>query len=201
MKVYRPGNSSAFIVLKSDYGHTCAPRSGLTKEVTHEIKRLRALGRTPQQIWHEVGRASLQNKRQLYNYLARVKKEKNPIAHLDDLVKWCRSLYHHPHDSEPHRPFVVEHCISAEGRTIRFLVSTPHLLEQTAMGNRLHTDGTYKLLYLGLPVIVVGTTDRNKRFILGGIAVCSGEREEDYEFVFEALKDYYSLRNIEYNFK
>lgn len=45
MKLYRPGNNSAFIVLKSDYDHTCAPRSGLTKKFTHEIQRLRALGR------------------------------------------------------------------------------------------------------------------------------------------------------------
>jgi hypothetical protein len=52
----------------------------------------------------------------------------------------------------------------------------------------IHADATYKLVWQGFPVLVVGTTDRNRQFHCFGIAVCANERTEDFEFLFSSLK-------------
>lgn len=72
---------------------------------------------------------------------------------------------------------------------------------ETAKGQLIHADGTYKLNWQGLPVLVVGTTDRQRKFVLGGIAVCIGETEEDYKFVFDALAKFYANNGVQYEFQ
>ncbi len=52
----------------------------------------------------------------------------------------------------------------------------------------IHADATYKLIWQGFPVLVVGTTDYDKAFHPFGLAVSSNEKTEDFEFMFKALK-------------
>lgn len=40
----------------------------------------------------------------------------------------------------------------------------------------------------GFPVLVVGTTDRNKSFHPIGIAVCENEKTDDFSFMFKAIQ-------------
>ena len=51
----------------------------------------------------------------------------------------------------------------------------------------LQADATYKLLWLGFPVLIIGMSDREKVFHPIGISLCKGEGEADFEFIFKSL--------------
>lgn len=53
----------------------------------------------------------------------------------------------------------------------------------------VRADGTYKLIWQGFPVIVVGTIDVDRHFHCLAIAVTSNETMTDYKFVFKAVKN------------
>ena len=55
--------------------------------------------------------------------------------------------------------------------------------------NTLHVDSTYKITFQGYPLIIVGTTDFNKRFHLIGMQLSTSETQRDFEFMFQALKE------------
>jgi hypothetical protein len=54
--------------------------------------------------------------------------------------------------------------------------------------NHIHADATYKLIWQGYPVLVVGTTDKIIQFHPFGLCICSNEQTADFVFLFEALK-------------
>jgi hypothetical protein len=49
-------------------------------------------------------------------------------------------------------------------------------------------DATYKLTIEGYPILTCGTTDKEKIFHPFGIALCFSEKEDDFAFVFDAIK-------------
>lgn len=53
----------------------------------------------------------------------------------------------------------------------------------------INADATYKLIWQGFPVLVLGTTDMEKKFHFIGIAVCKSETEDDFAFAFNAIKN------------
>lgn len=55
--------------------------------------------------------------------------------------------------------------------------------------HHISIDATYKLIYQNYPLIVVGSTDKNKHFHFFGVAVTSSEETEDFKFVFESVRD------------
>lgn len=52
----------------------------------------------------------------------------------------------------------------------------------------LHTDATYKIVWQGFPILLVGTTDKHRSFHPYGVAVCTSEQQKDFEFIFKSLK-------------
>lgn len=52
-----------------------------------------------------------------------------------------------------------------------------------------HADATYKLVFHGYRLIIVGTTDMERRFHLFGITFTTNERAADYEFTFKCVKN------------
>ena len=48
-------------------------------------------------------------------------------------------------------------------------------------------DATYKLLWLGFPVLIVGISDINKVFHPLGIAFCKDKKSNDFAFIFTSL--------------
>jgi len=79
------------------------------------------------------------------------------------------------------------------------MVSTKTLLSLALKEDIIiHADATYKLIWQGFPVLLLGTTDRNRKFRLLGIAVCSNEQTDDFEFLFQSLKE--TVQKI-YNFE
>ncbi|XP_048481537.1 uncharacterized protein LOC125489545 [Plutella xylostella] len=52
----------------------------------------------------------------------------------------------------------------------------------------IHADATYKLIWQGFPVFVVGSTDKNKRFHPFALGVATNEEKEDFKLLFDAIK-------------
>jgi hypothetical protein len=169
---------------------------GLSDEIKRKIEKLYKSGiQKPTLIIHNIRSAGLKepNKRQISNYLTQVKKKFGgpAVVSLGDLAYLCDSLSGIPESDD--EPFVLKHDIQiddaiAENHQFRFLVTTKRLLTLLEYSSTLHTDATYKLIWQGFPVLVVGTSDRAKKFHAIGIAVTSAETEQDFVFLFEAIK-------------
>ena len=65
----------------------------------------------------------------------------------------------------------------------RFVVTTKRLLANVLKTKHI----CYKLIWLGFPVLIVGTTDKAKRFHPFGIGVTSSETSTDFAFIFHAI--------------
>lgn len=66
-------------------------------------------------------------------------------------------------------------------------MSSKLLLDRARHVKNLHTDATYKLIWQGFPVLLVGPTDKNKKFHPMGVCVTTGEKAVDFEFMFRSL--------------
>ena len=138
-------------------------------------------------------------KTDLYNFLAQFKRRTFGKANmnLSDLAKWLDE-----HSSIPERdmldePFVLSYsCFFEdeynldyeEGDIFRFILSTRRLLDLLESGHFLQCDSTYKLIWNGYPVIIIGTSDAKRKFFPIAIAVCSNERHLDFKFIFESIQ-------------
>lgn len=72
-----------------------------------------------------------------------------------------------------------------ENTTFRFAIGTKSLLKLATLATNFHADATYKLTSQGFPVLVVGTTDKAKRFHPFCMAISSSERKKDFVVLFE----------------
>ena len=129
---------------------------------------------------------------QLNNFLAQYRKKKhgkNQIS-LGELRKWCEDRSTIPENLDC--PFVPAFNLSHDEETnhsvVRVFVTTRRLLVNTAFVNHLATDGTYKLIWQGYPVLMLGTTDQNRSYHPFGIAITLKEERDDYAFIFNSLK-------------
>lgn len=84
-------------------------------------------------------------------------------------------------------PYVV-HDLSSDNKYFRFFMTSTALIEKARGAHSLQADATYKLMWQGFPVLIVGTTDLDRKFHLIGVAVCVCEKQEDFEFVFNSVK-------------
>lgn len=153
-------------------------------------------------IWETVAQFHCgDDRRKLTNLLATFRKERygTTTINIGQFMEWCQARTNVP--EYDHDAYVLDMETNEEAGNVRVVLSTRHLLQETAKSTVLHADGTYKLIWQGFPVIVVGTTDAERKFILGAIAICPGETSEDYEFVFRAMQTAYVSLGLEQKFK
>lgn len=121
--------------------------------------------------------------------------------HCGTLEKWLEENTPLP-DSET-KPFVINYEMNYEDEEnidFRFAVTTKLLLRQAIETNRVHADATYKLIWQGFPILVVGFTDMHRKFHPICVAVCTSEQEKDFVFIFMSIQQ--SIGNIfNHNFK
>lgn len=155
-------------------------------EVDHIVK--------PSSILYNLGRKgmTLPSQSQLQTVLKRIRGEKfgQEKIHLGTLEKWLAE--HTVVPSEDTEPYVVDYVIrinesKPDESEFRFLISSKKLLEAAINVDKIHTDATYKLIWQGFPVLLVGTTDMYRQFHIFGIAVCTTETAVDFAFVFNAV--------------
>jgi len=75
---------------------------------------------------------------------------------------------------------------------IRILLSSKRLLDHTpsTICSQIHADKTYKLLWQGYPVFVIGSSDKRNVFHPIAIGVCGHENADDFEFIFNTLRNF-----------
>lgn len=111
-----------------------------------------------------------------------------PTISYGQLHDWCKSEMNTPQNID--EPFVLNHFHTIEPEeTFAFAVSTLRLLHNTMNRENVCTDGTYKFMWQGFPLIVIGFLDRTQRFHVICIAVTARETIAEYSFVFKAVKD------------
>lgn len=110
------------------------------------------------------------------------------------LEKWLQENSALPESDT--QPFILNYEMNYDNGEVefRFFVTTKILLKQALGSNNLHADATYKILWQGFPILVVGRTDLIRKFHPFGIAVCTTEQQKDFEFIFAALKQ--GIHNI-----
>lgn len=109
--------------------------------------------------------------------MAKIPKEKygKDKINVGTLEKWIQENLSLPEDET--EPFVLSYEMDAHNESnvkVRFFV-TSKLLKAAIGVEKLHTDGTYKLVWQGYPVLLVGTTDIYRKFHISGIC-CLYER-------------------------
>lgn len=202
--LYYPDTVPTVTVFKTESDHNhgdLASKVSLSKEDKAKIMELYEAGDDSKRIWEGHGKKVLKNRRQLTNILVNLRTQKYGSTEIsvEDLRQWCADRGNIPDDENT--LFVLDTQIEDDGSIVRVLVSTTKLLKMSAKSNIVHADGTYKLMWQGFPLIVVGTTDARRKFVLTAFAICTGEKDADYKFVFQGLKQAYQVLNIACEFK
>ncbi|OXA36979.1 hypothetical protein Fcan01_28252 [Folsomia candida] len=103
------------------------------------------------------------SKVQLNNYLRVIRKRMGPpILSIGQLCEFCDENEPIPMDSD--QPYIIGKVIDAEQKTFQVIASTVRLLQNSSKSKVLHADATYKLVFEGFPVLVVGTSDKDRHF-------------------------------------
>ena len=121
------------------------------------------------QIVHALRKKDVENiptRRQISTFLAYYRSKTRQINRLSvgKIKAWCEDNAAIPTDID--KFFVAAHDVNYnEGSvTMRMFFTTRRLLEPTEFVSHVSVDGTYKLNYQGFPCIMIGTTDKQKRF-------------------------------------
>ena len=180
------------------------PRRGLTQEqksfvdswVAFEVPTPSAV------VYGMVNKASnilpLPRQRAIYdqvrNYLKRLKddqKDRYAIKSLHDFTSLCeKSPLDFSNWEKASLAGVLAYDVNFEMKTFRVAVSTPNMIHGAYQSSHVVADATYKLNYLGWPVLVIGTLSVQKpKFRLLGLALSNTEKEDDFKWLFKCVKD------------
>ena len=61
------------------------------------------------------------------------------------------------------------------------------MLKLASKSTILNADATYKLVWQGYPIIIIGTTDLDRHFHAFGLGVCTNETTADFNFIFSSI--------------
>ncbi|GBM65566.1 hypothetical protein AVEN_169848-1 [Araneus ventricosus] len=106
-------------------------------------------------------------KLKLKNFLAKVKQEKfgPPTISVKDVFNWCNARMDVPVEEDT--PFVLGVNVEVDDgdkRDLKIVISTKRLLRLMIKTEGVQTDATYKLIWQGYPVLIVGSSDMNQTF-------------------------------------
>lgn len=128
--------------------------------------------------------------RQIEYMLRKFRDSETPrMVKLGDLMSWCEKNKEIP--SDENQGFVIGSDSSSVHSDLRFrfVLSTLFLLNLLKSQKKICIDATYKLNWLGFPLMVLGTIDRAKRFHPLVYACCSHETGLDFEFILKSIKN------------
>lgn len=187
--------SDDVLLFRTDSEHThesieTKRSASISPSTEEEIRRLYSVATKPKAIRLSLAKNDfpVPTMTQLKNFLSKLSKEKFGASSmsLGELEKWLKENSVIPEDEDI--AFVVDYQVSYDDElSFRFFMSTKRLLETAKDSEIVHADATYKLIWQGYPVLVVGTSDSDRHFHNFGIAVCMAEKTEDFVFLFKAL--------------
>ncbi|GBO13675.1 hypothetical protein AVEN_119247-1 [Araneus ventricosus] len=117
-------------------------------------------------------------KMELTNFLAKVRQEKfgPPTISVKDVFNWCKARMDVPVEGDTPFAFGVNVEVDdGDKHDLKIVISTKRLLRLMIKTEGVQTDATYKLIWQGYPVLIVGSSDMNRTFHPFAIAVCNNE--------------------------
>ncbi|CAF4494856.1 unnamed protein product, partial [Rotaria magnacalcarata] len=155
------------------------------------------------EVLHECG-ITTPSIHQLNNFLRTIKSTKlDPTSiSLGEIEQWClKSSQSIPESDDA--PFFASYQIIYDDdgdineNNFRFFITIKRLLQTASISKKIHADATYKLVWQGFPVLIIGATDLDRHFHLFGMAICSNEATQDFRFIFRALQKGMKKLNLE----
>ncbi|KAJ6642716.1 hypothetical protein Bhyg_07670 [Pseudolycoriella hygida] len=111
-----------------------------------------------------------------------------PTVFLSELIAILNEHSTVPEDWN--QAFVLDYKTTEENNIrFDFVVSSKKLLSNSIGKELFAADTTYKILWEGFPVAPIGTVDKDRHFHLTAMCVSTTEREEDFTFFFQTIKD------------
>lgn len=183
--MYRTGEHDHYSLPESQYG--------ISIQVKEQINTLVDLHLKPKAIMHNLAKIegiTLPKMSQLRNYLYQQRRFKYgcPTISLGELEAWLLSHSIIPNDD--HEVYVLDYEIfeQIEPPKFRFVISTKFLMNIAKDAKVVHADATYKLIWQGFPVSIVGSTNKNKKFYPFCLGVTTCEEKDDFKLLFGAIK-------------
>lgn len=168
----------------------------LRREIKNRISELYKIGVTaPLNIIYTLrkdGCVNLPTQKQISNYIARNEKNLKGETQISysELAEWCAKNTTIPDDED--KAFVLDYEVSSENKDdqyIRIMMSTKFLLNLASKNSKFGcTDATYKLIYQGHSVIIVGHVDKERQFHPTGVSISTNEKNEDYFFMLKSIQ-------------
>jgi len=199
---------------KNEHDRTNSTRCNFfSVEAKKNIKELFYLKLKPKKIYEALQERNFKiTVNQVHNYLTQLRKQKfDPTTlSLEEVDSWCQEKSTIPQSED--ETFIVSFYVHYEddtndddedviddGNKFRFFMSTKRLLKIASTSTNLHADATYKSIWQGFSVLVVETSDYGRKFHPFELAVCSDEKQQDFEFIFKSISADVE-RTIESNF-
>lgn len=163
------------------------------KRLEAEVEKLVKLNVKRKRIMQELSQMDhviMPTLQQLTTLIVKIRKKIfGPVTiSMTELSNWLENHTNVPDDI--HDPFVLSYEVDSECDEpfFRFIITTKYLLGLIKLRNFTHCDTTYKCIWQGFPVFMVGTTDYEKAYQPYGLCVCTFEATDDFKFLFESLK-------------
>ncbi|CAF4253261.1 unnamed protein product [Rotaria magnacalcarata] len=160
---------------------------GIRIELKNVIVKLFQNGyTTPKAILSELDKLKIIQPKasQIASFLATLRKKLYGPAQisLNYIKNWCIEKSIVPND--PDECFVANYYIKDDDDDPLFIlfVTTRNLIKNCLNSNHICADATYKLIWQGYPVLIVGTTDKQCAFHPFGIALCINEKTSDFDY-------------------
>ncbi|CAF4312743.1 unnamed protein product, partial [Rotaria sordida] len=190
-------------IIRHDHTRECK-QTGIPIEVKNVIIELFQNGyTTPKAILSELDKLKIIQPKasQISNFLVTLRKKLYGPAQisLNCIKNWCIEKSIIPND--PDECFVANYYIKDDDANplFRLFVTTKNLMKNCLNSNHVCAYATYKLIWQGYPVLMVGTTDKQCAFHPFGMALCINEQTDDFEFIFKSLQiTVEKLYNINY---
>jgi MULE transposase domain/SWIM zinc finger len=187
--LYYPSHSRMVELFESGEhcDHVESSATGLKAETKNRIKEVYSLGvTTPKTILATIRRDNIQpipSLMQIRNFLSRWKQSNvsNGAITLSDLVKLSDKHRSIPYNLD--EVFVLNILHEVESSIVtsfQVIFSTKRLLSLGRYATNCHLDGTYKLVYQGYPVLILGFTDKDHTFHPIALSLSKNERAKDY---------------------
>lgn len=163
----------------------------LTTELQEAIESLCAQRKKPRKILQsltQLGKPT-PNLNQINDVMAQWKQRSQTIS-ISTISRSMLRKFLNEHTNVPLQDdeLYAQYDACTDATYFRFFITSKSLIQNACCVDIFQADSTHKLLWQGLLVIVVGTTDANKQFCPIGICMCTDEQQSDYEFLFKSIK-------------
>lgn len=194
-----------FEIYFNNMPHTCDTLDRKSRQVPPHIKEkilsLKRVLRKPKAIALQLGvddessNDELPNLRQIRYVLEQSKVQeygKGPLT-MGELSKFANERMAIPEDDDEAFVVLFERSpsnLKPDDPNVfyRLFISTKRLLRESADATTLHADATKKITTDNNPLLVIGSTDKTKKFHLIGFTISSNETGAAYKMSFDAVK-------------